>query len=120
MKAEFKRLNPTELDKLRKMDFREQSGFVKAENYLSTEVGAPGTKQRNELDAKARAWYYGEILRERRIQLGITQKELAEQIGKERTYVNRIEKGETDMQLSSLITIADALGGQISLEFDVV
>ena len=48
----------------------------------------------------------------------MTQKELADQIGKKRTYINRIEKGETDMQLSSFLQIANALG--ITLRLEVV
>ena len=63
------------------------------------------------------AWYYGEILRNRRKELQLTQKELAERVGKERTYINRIEKGETDMQLSSFLRISQALG--IRLRMDV-
>lgn len=50
-----------------------------------------------------------------RKELGMTQKELADKIGRERTYINRIEKGETDMQLSSFIRIASALGLSLQL-----
>ena len=111
------RLTPEELQKLRSTDFSKIPGFVKAETILAQEIGAPGSKEREEFDVKARAWYYGELLRKRRKELGITQKELAEQIGRERTYINRIEKGETDMQLSSFLRIADALG--ITMRLDV-
>ena len=108
---------PAELQQLRKTDFLQHRGFVKAETVLAREVGAVGTPERAEFDAKARAWYYGELLRERRKELGMTQKELAERIGRERTYINRIERGETDLQLSSFIRIADALG--VALRLDV-
>ena len=106
-----------ELQKLRQTDFSKKPGFVKAETVLAKEVGEVGTPERAEFDAKARAWYYGEMLRERRKELGMTQKELAERVGRERTYINRIEKGETDLQLSSFIRIAEALG--IMLRLDV-
>ena len=82
---------------------------------LAKEVGETGTPEREEFDAKARAWYYGEVLRERRKELGMTQNELAEKVGRERTYINRIEHGETDLQLSSFIRIANALGIVLSL-----
>ena len=108
------RLTAEELQKLRQTDFSKKPGFVKAETVLAKEVGEVGTPERAEFDAKARAWYYGEMLRERRKELGMTQKELA---GRERTYINRIEKGETDLQLSSFIRIAEALG--IMLRLDV-
>ena len=106
-----------EISKLRNVDFANEPGYVKAETVLSAEFGDEGSDRREEFNAKARAWYYGEVLRDRRKQLGLTQKELAEQVGRERTYINRIEKGETDMQLSSFIRIADALGIMVKLEF---
>ena len=84
---------------------------------MVSDVSVGHSAKRAEFDAKARAWYYGEMLRERRKELGMTQKELAERVGRERTYINRIEKGETDLQLSSFIRIAEALG--IMLRLDV-
>lgn len=50
----------------------------------------------------------------------MTLKQLAEKIGRERTYINRIEKGETDLQLSSFIRIASALGLMIQLEKAII
>ena len=114
------RLTAEDLKKLRSVDFSTKPGYVYAEDVLSDEVGEVGTKEREEFDAKARAWYFGEMLRERRKKLGMTQKELAERVGRERTYINRIEKGETDLQLSSFIRIADALGLTIKLETPAV
>lgn len=113
------RLTAEELQKLRQTDFSKKPGFVKAETVLAKEVGEVGTLQRAEFDAKARAWYYGEILRERRKELGMTQKELAERVGRERTYINRIERGETDLQLSSFIRIAEALGVMLRLDVNL-
>lgn len=111
------RLTAEELRKLRATDFGAKQGFEHASDALAREVGELGTTEREEFDAKARAWYYGELLRERRKELGITQKELAERVNRERTYINRVEKGETDLQLSSFIRIAAALG--IMLRLDV-
>lgn len=112
----MRNLNEEEIQKLRKFDFSKAKGFVEAEDVLSKEVGVQGSERRNEFNAKAQAWYYGEILRDRRKSLQLTQQDLAERIGKERTYISRIEKGETDMQLSSFLQIAEALNLKIRLE----
>lgn len=117
MSTTANRLTAEEIKKLREIDFSKKPGFVKAETVLAREVGELGSPEREEFDAKARAWYYGEVLRDRRKEIGMTQKELAEKVGRDRTYINRIEKGETDLQLSSFIRIADALG--IMLRLDV-
>ena len=51
------RLTAEELQKLRQTDFSKKQGFVKAETVLGKEVGEVGTPEREEFDAKARAWY---------------------------------------------------------------
>lgn len=66
-------------------------------------------------DAKAKAWYYAELLKDERKKQNITQKALAERIGKKREYISALEKGQTDMQLSTFLKIADALGLRFSL-----
>ena len=109
------RLKAEELKKLRQIDFSKKPGFETAENMLAREVGEAGTSERAEFNAKALAWYYGEVLRDRRKALGITQKELAERVGRDRSYISRLEKGETDLQLSSFIRIAAALGIMLRL-----
>ncbi len=109
-------LKKNEISKLRSMNFSHHKEVVEAEKILAPIIGEQGSEQRNAFNAKAQAWYYGEILKKRRKTLQITQKDLAERIGKERAYISRIEKGETDMQLSSFILIAEALNLRIRME----
>ena len=93
----------TKLDKLK------LGRLSSVNDKLDSKYGAKGTPEREEFDSKSISWYYGEILRDRRKALNLTQQELARKIGKERSYIGRIEKGNTDMQLSSFISIARAL-----------
>lgn len=115
MSTNYPRLTKEQLAKFRDADLSIVSGLTSAESELSEKYGEPGSPSSIEFENKAKAWYYGEILRDRRKALGMTQKELAEAIGRERSYINRIEKGETDMQLSSFLRIASALGIAINL-----
>ncbi len=80
-----------------------------ASDLLDAKYGTPETESRREFEEKARAYYYGVILRDRRKELKMTQKELAEKTGTARSYIARVERGETDMQLSSFLRIANAL-----------
>ncbi|MDD4800167.1 MAG: helix-turn-helix transcriptional regulator [Proteiniphilum sp.] len=82
---------------------------------LNDKYGKYGTQTRDELTVKARAWYYGELLKEKRKERKLTQAQLAERIGKKREYIALLEKGETDMQLSTLLRISDALGMRLEL-----
>ena len=45
----------------------------------------------------------------------MTQQQLADKIGKKREYVALLEKGETDMQLSTFLMISDAVGLKFGL-----
>lgn len=80
-----------------------------ASELLDKKYGKPGTESRRQFEEKSRAYYYGVILRDRRKELKMTQKELAEKTGMVRSYIARVERGETDLQLSSFLRIADAL-----------
>lgn len=87
------------------------------EDLLTTEHGERGTLSREEFDAKSRAWYYAEMLKNARKAAGITQKQLAEKNRKKREYIAMLEKGETDMQLSTFIMISDAVGLKFALTY---
>ena len=77
--------------------------------------GNEGTESRNEFNAKAQAWYYAELLKEERKKQKISQTQLANIIGKSRTYITALEKGQTDMQLSTFLMLSRALGLNFSL-----
>jgi len=82
---------------------------------LDRKYGKRGTASRSAFEENAFAAYYSEILKERRKDLKMTQQQLADKIGKERSYIAHLERGKTDMQLSSFVRITDALG--ITLNF---
>ncbi len=98
-----------------KLNPNKLASLLNVDDMLSAKYGAEGEINRTEFEAKSRAWYYAEILKNTRKSAGITQKELAEKIGKKREYIAMLEKGETDMQLSTFILISEALGLRFAL-----
>ena len=84
-------------------------------SVLDDKYGKEGTASRAEFNAKAQAWYLAEVLREERKKRNISQNQLASLIGKSRTYITALEKGQTDMQLSTFLMVARALGLNFSL-----
>lgn len=81
-----------------------------ANDYLDAKYGEVGTPDREEFSKNAIAFYYGELIKEKRKEKHLTQEELAQQIGKNRAYIARIEQGKTDLQLSNFMQIINALG----------
>ncbi len=93
-----------------------KKNFRPAEELMTEYVGPAGSPEREKMETKAKAWFYGEILRERRKELKISQAALAEKVGAKQSYIARLEKGEVDIQLSSLLKIAGALGLNVQLQ----
>ena len=100
-----------------KIDINKLKHLPTTEDMFVDEYGAKGTASRDEFDAKSRAWYYAEVLKNARKSAGITQQQLADKIGKKREYVAMLEKGETDMQLSTFIMISEAVGLKFALTY---
>lgn len=87
----------------------------KFNDKLNERYGAPGTTSRDAFEARAKAWYYAELLKEERKRQKLTQQQLADKIGKKREYISTIERGNSDMQMSTFLQIASALGLRFSL-----
>jgi len=100
---------------IRKLDPEKLAKLHKTEKLIEQRHGKRGTLEREMFRELAIARYYSEILRERRKELKITQQQLADKIGKERSYIAHIERGQTDMQLSSFFRISNALGLNLSV-----
>lgn len=100
-----------------KLDEKKLAKLKTTNQLLDEKYGEHGTATREKFNENAMAWYYGDILRERRKELKLTQKQLAQKIGKEQSYIARVEKGEVDIQLSSFFRIACALGIEFTLTF---
>lgn len=65
---------------MRKLDENKLAKLHTAGELLDRKYGEIGTEFRTSFHEKSIAWYYGEILRDRRKELKITQQELAEKL----------------------------------------
>ena len=98
-----------------KIDEKKLAALKTGSQHLAEKYGERGTPAREEFEAKARAWYFAEILRDERKRQKLTQQQLGERIGKKREYISSLEQGQTYMQLSTFMLIANALGLRFSL-----
>lgn len=100
-----------------RLDEKKLAKLKTTNQLLDEKYGEHGTATREAFNARTMAWYYGDILRDRRKVLKLTQKQLAQKIGKEQSYIARVEKGEVDIQLSSFFRITHALGIEFTPTF---
>jgi ribosome-binding protein aMBF1 (putative translation factor) len=87
---------------------------MKAKDLLVERYGKKGSESREKFREEAYSYYFGEILRNRRKELHMSQAKLAEAVGKKRPYISRIENGE-DVKISNLLLVANALDLSIQL-----
>lgn len=85
-----------------------------AKEIITERYGKEGTKDREKFREDAFSYYFGEIIKNRRKELKLSQEGLAKIVGKKRPYISRVENGE-DIQLSNFALIANALGLTIEL-----
>lgn len=88
---------------------------IDANQLLTERYGKEGTKEREKFKEDAFSYYFGEIIKNRRKELQLSQESLAKIVGKKRTYISRIENGE-DIRLSNFALLANALGLSIELK----
>ena len=71
------------------------------EDILKDKYGEKGTPGRDKFDADSLAFRLGAMLKEARLESKITQEQLAERTGTKKSYISRIEKGQSDIQIST-------------------
>lgn len=59
---------------------------------------------------KTPATAFGEVLRELRLQRGLTQDQLAEEAMTERSHISALERAEKGPSLATILSLATALG----------
>lgn len=100
---------------------REKINMDKVRNYptvneaLDKEYGAVGTASREKFTEQAQAFFTGQLIEDARKNAHLTQDELAERIGSTKSYISRIENGETDPKLNTFFRIIRALGLTVEL-----
>lgn len=86
------------------------------EDLLKDKYGEKGTPSRDNYDADSLAFRLGVMLREARKEDGITQQELADRTGTKKSYISRIERGQSDIQISTYYKLIElGLGKHLNI-----
>jgi DNA-binding XRE family transcriptional regulator len=90
------------------------------DEILDNKYGGRGTEEREVWEQEFEFFKLGVLLEEARIKLGMTQQELAEKCGTNKSYISRIENNASDIRLSTLMKIIQTgLGGQLKLSLEI-
>tara|TARA_R110000868_G_scaffold242400_1_gene497937 strand:- start:80 stop:370 length:291 start_codon:yes stop_codon:yes gene_type:complete len=86
------------------------------EDILIGKYGNKGTAKRDKYDAESLAFRLGVILKQARKDANLTQEELAEKTGTKKSYISRIERGLSDIQVSTYYKLIEiGLGKNLNI-----
>lgn len=86
------------------------------DQLLDEKYGKKGTEKRDRFDADSLAFRIGVMLKEARVEANMTQEELAEKTGTKKSYISRIERGLSDIQISTYHKLIEiGLGKQLNI-----
>jgi len=90
------------------------------DELLDSKYGKRGAPKREKWEQEFEAFRLGALLEEARIKMGLTQEELAEKCGTNKSYISRIENNASDIRLSTLMKIVQqGLGGHLKLTLQI-
>lgn len=89
-------------------------------DFIDKEVGTKGSKKREKFDAGYEAFKLGVLIQQARQEKGLTQEQVADLSGTNKSYISKLEKDLKDVRFSTLQRIiSEGLGGklEISIKF---
>ena len=95
---------------------KQNNKIVTLDQFIDKHYGPTGSPKRDELEAGYENFKQGVLLRQARIEKGMTQEELAQKVGTTKSYISKIENNIKEVRLSTLKKIVElGLGGELLL-----
>ena len=99
---------------------KKNSNITTLDQILDEKYGTKGQPKREQLEQQFEAFKLGVLLEQARTKLGMTQEELADKCGTNKSYISRIENNSSDIRLSTLMKIIQqGLGGHLKLTIEL-
>ena len=90
--------------------------IINFEDLLIDKYGKKGTVERDKFDADSLAFRLGVMLKQARNEANLTQEQLAEKTGTKKSYISRIERGLSDIQISTYYKLIEiGLGKHLNI-----
>jgi DNA-binding XRE family transcriptional regulator len=90
------------------------------DQFIDEEIGIKGSKKREKFEAGYEVFKLGVMIQQARQEKGMTQEQLADLAGTNKSYISKLEKDLKDIRFSTLQRIiTEGLGGhlEISIKF---
>ncbi|GHT14978.1 transcriptional regulator [Bacteroidia bacterium] len=85
---------------------------------LAEQYGAHGTPERAQFDEEAYTFYTGQVMQDARKKVKLTQDALAHRMGVDKSYISRIERGDTVPSVSTFYRAMHSMGFHVTITPD--
>ena len=86
------------------------------DQFIDDKIGEKGTANREQFENEYDAFKLGVLIQQAREQKGLTQEQLAELAGTNKSYISKVERNLKDIRFSTLQRIInDGLGGHLDI-----
>lgn len=95
---------------------KKSKNLTSLSDFVDKEYGVTGTKKREKFESEYEAFKLGVLIQQARQEKGLTQEEVAQLSGTNKSYISKLEKDLKDIRFSTLQRIIkDGLGGHLEL-----
>jgi DNA-binding XRE family transcriptional regulator len=91
------------------------NNLMDVDAWMDEKYGAVGTPEREQFRREAHAYCVGQIIHDARKEEKMTQGELARQIGTNKAYISKVEKGLIEPGVGTFYRIIDVLGLRVDI-----
>lgn len=96
------------------------NNLMTLEEFKEKNYGKRGTKERDELEAGYESFKLGALIHDTRLEMGMTQEQLAEKVGMTKSYISKIENNIKEARISTLQKIVElGFGGHLELSIKI-
>ncbi|WP_441848741.1 helix-turn-helix domain-containing protein [Mesonia sp.] len=86
------------------------------DQFVEEKIGKRGTEKREAFETEYDAFKLGALIQQAREDKGLTQEQLANLAGTNKSYISKLERNLKDIRFSTLQRIInDGLGGQLNI-----
>ena len=94
--------------------------LISLEEFKDNNYGLRGTDEREELEAGYENFKIGALIQETRLEMGMTQEELATKVGTTKSYISKIENDVKEARISTLQKIVElGFGGRLEMSIKI-
>lgn len=94
--------------------------LISLEEFKEKNYGKRGTKKREELESGYDAFKIGALIHDTRLEMGMTQEQLAKKVGTTKSYISKIENNLKEARISTLQKIIEiGFSGRLELNIKI-